>query len=105
MLAPIVVFSYNRPDHLRQTLEALAKNDLAGQSVLYIYCDGAKPNATMEQKLRVAENRKVAHAASGFKEMHVVEAVENKGLANSIIGGVSEVFNEYGKVIVVEDDQ
>jgi hypothetical protein len=104
MLAPIVVFSYNRPDHLRQTLEALAKNDLAGQSVLYIYCDGAKPNATMEQKLRVAENRKVAHAASGFKEMHVVEAVENKGLANSIIGGVSEVFNEYGKVIVLEDD-
>lgn len=104
MLAPIVVFSYNRPDHLRRTLEALAKNDLAGQSVLYIYCDGAKPNATMEQKLRVAENRKVAHAASGFKEVYVVEAVENKGLANSIIGGVSEVVNEYGKVIVLEDD-
>lgn len=104
MLAPIVVFSYNRPDHLRRTLEALARNDLAGQSVLYIYCDGAKPNATMEQKLRVAENRKVAHAASGFKEVYVVEAVENKGLANSIIGGVSEVVNEYGKVIVLEDD-
>ena len=41
-LAPIVVFAYDRPDHLRQTLEALAKNDLASQSVLYVYCDGAK---------------------------------------------------------------
>ena len=103
-LAPIVVFSYNRPDHLRRTLEALAKNDLAEESVLYIYCDGAKPNATVEQKLCVAKNREVAHATTGFKELHVVEAEHNKGLANSIIGGVSEVVNKYGRVIVLEDD-
>ena len=40
--APIIVFAYDRPDHLRQTLAALAKNDLAPQSVLYVYCDGAR---------------------------------------------------------------
>lgn len=103
-LAPIVVFSYNRPDHLRRTLEALAKNDLAEESVLYIYCDGAKADATEEQQQRVAENRKVAHASTGFKELQVVEAEHNKGLANSIIGGVSEVVNKYGRAIVLEDD-
>lgn len=104
MIAPVIVFSYNRPEHLRQTLEALAKNDLAQESVLYIYCDGAKPSATEEQRQRIVENRGVAHTAKGFKEVCVVEAPHNKGLANSIIDGVSEVINRYGKVIVLEDD-
>lgn len=104
MLAPIIVFAYNRPNHLKQTLDALAKNDLAKESVLYIYCDGAKPNATEEQCKSVVESRKIAKSVSGFKELYVVEAPQNKGLANSIIDGVTEVINRYGKVIVLEDD-
>lgn len=104
MLAPVVVFSYNRPDHLRRTLDALAKNNLASESVLYVYCDGPKPDATEEQRQRIAANREVARATEGFKEVHVVEAQQNKGLANSIIDGVTEVISVYGKVIVLEDD-
>lgn len=103
-IAPIIVFAYNRPNHLSQMLSALARNDMAPQSVLYIYCDGAKPDATEEQLQRVLGNRKVAHAARGFKEVHVVESAYNKGLANSIIGGVTEVINEFERVIVLEDD-
>lgn len=103
-LAPIVVFSYNRPDHLRRTLEALAKNDLAEQSALYIYCDGAKADATEEQKQRVAENRKVAHSTTGFKELHVVERDRNVGLKDNIIGAVTEIVNRYGRIITLEDD-
>lgn len=41
-LAPIIVFAYDRPDHFGKTLDALAKNDLASESVLYVYCDGAR---------------------------------------------------------------
>lgn len=104
MLAPIVVFSYNRPDHLRRTLEALSKNELALDSVLYVYCDGPKDDATDEQKQRIAANREVAREAKGFKVVIVVESESNKGLANSIIGGVTEVVNKYDKVIVLEDD-
>lgn len=103
-LGPIIVFSYNRPDHLRRTLEALAKNDLAQDSILYIYCDGVRPNASEEQCEKIIENRKVARSAKGFKEVFVVEAPHNKGLANSIIDGVTEVINRHGKVIVLEDD-
>lgn len=103
-LAPIVVFSYNRPDHLRQTLEALAKNDLASESVLYVYCDGAKVNATEEQVQRVEENRNVAHAATGFKEVHVIEREKNIGLKNNIVGAVTEIVNQYGRIITLEDD-
>lgn len=102
--APIVVFSYNRPDHLRRTLEALAKNDLASQSVLYIYCDGAKPDASDEQKERIAKNREVAMNAAGFKELHVVEREKNVGLKNNIVGAVTEIVNRYGRIITLEDD-
>ena len=40
--APIVLFVYNRLWNTQQTLEALRKNELAGQSDLYIYAYGAK---------------------------------------------------------------
>lgn len=103
-LAPIIVFAYDRPDHLSQTLGALDKNDLASESELYIFCDGPKANATEERKLRIQQTRKVAHAAKGFRDVHVVEAAQNNGLANSIIGGVSEIVAKHGRVIVVEDD-
>ena len=108
-LAPIIVFAYNRPNHLRRTLDALARNEMANESVLYIFCDGAKPQATEEQCARVEEVREVAEAyqksiPSAFARIEVVKADKNKGLANSIIDGVTEVIGRYGKVIVVEDD-
>lgn len=104
MLAPVVVFSYNRPDHLRRTLEALSKNDLASESVLYIYCDGPKPDATEEQRRQIIANREVAHAATGFKEVNVVERDGNFGLKNNIVGAVTEIVNQYGRVVTLEDD-
>lgn len=104
MLTPIIVFAYNRPWHVEQTLTALSKNVYADESVLYIYCDGPKPNASDEQKAKIAAVRQVVRKQQWCKEIHVVEAPENKGLANSIIDGVTHVINQYGTVIVLEDD-
>lgn len=104
ILAPIVIFSYDRPKHLQQTLDALSKNAFADQSDLFIYCDGAKESAPLEQVDRIIENRKVAHAASGFKSLSVVERPKNIGLKANIVGAVTEVVNKYGRVITLEDD-
>lgn len=102
--SPVLVFSYNRPEHLRQTLNALSKNELANESLLYIYCDGAKPNASMEQKQLVDENRMVARMAKGFKAVHVVEREHNVGLKDNIVSAVTEIVNQYGRVVTLEDD-
>lgn len=102
--APIIVFAYDRPDHLRRTLDALARNDLASQSDLYIYCDGAKETASIEQIERIRENRKVAHGADGFKSATIIEREENVGLKANIVGAVTEIVNKYGRVITLEDD-
>ena len=106
-LAPVIVFCYNRPNHLRKTLTWLSQNELAAESLLFVFCDGAKPNASQQQIEKVHEARKVAHEIAkvpAFKEVHFVERSENLGLGTSIITGVTEVIKQYGKVIVLEDD-
>lgn len=99
--APIILFVYNRPWHTRQTVEALQKNKLADQSDLIIYADGAK---NREAVPAVEEVRAYLKTITGFKSISIIEQNENRGLANSIIEGVTSVVNQYGRVIVVEDD-
>jgi len=103
-LAPIVLFVYNRPWHTEQTLIALSHNEMASESVLYIYCDGAKENSTVEQQLKINEVRQLIKSKQWCKEVHIIESKFNKGLANSIINGVSEIITKHTKVIVLEDD-
>lgn len=103
-LSPIILFVYNRLDHTRQTVEALQKNELAPESTLYVFADGAKEDATAEQRQKVQDVRDYIHTITGFKKIIIEEASRNKGLANSVITGVTKVINDYGKVIVVEDD-
>ena len=100
-LAPIVLFVYNRVNHTRKTIEALKENQLANESYLYIYSDAAK---TENEKESVDLVRQYIHTITGFKEIIIIKREKNWGLADSIINGVSTVVNEFGKVIVLEDD-
>ncbi len=104
MLAPIVLFVYNRPWHTQQTVEALQKNELAADSDLFIFADGPKTDATEECKSEIAQVRQYIHTIGGFKSITIEEAPANKGLANSVIAGVTKIVDQFGKVIVVEDD-
>tara|TARA_B100000530_G_scaffold324668_1_gene261615 strand:- start:491 stop:1384 length:894 start_codon:yes stop_codon:yes gene_type:complete len=100
-LTPIVLFVYDRPDHVRQTVEALKKNVLALDSELFIYSDAAK-NKNGEDK--VNKVRQYIKNIDGFKKVTIFERKKNLGLAGSIIDGVTKIVNDYGKVIVLEDD-
>jgi hypothetical protein len=103
-LAPVILFAYNRPEHTAKTIQALAANLLAEQTVLYIYCDGEKANASEENKKNILEVRKIANQVQGFAQVHVIERLHNFGLAKTVIQGVTEVLELLGKVIVLEDD-
>lgn len=103
-LAPIVLFIYSRPFHTKNLLDSLASNEEASESLLYIFCDGPKEGASDEVIRKIEETRLVAKTESRFQKVIIVENQENKGLANSIIHGVTEVVNSHGKIIVLEDD-
>jgi hypothetical protein len=100
-LAPIALFVYNRPEHTRRTVSYLQKNQLADNSRLYIFSDAPK---TSTDEGKVTEVREFIRSVEGFKSVKIIERKDNLGLANSIIAGVSQLVNQYGKVIVFEDD-
>ena len=99
--APILLFVYNRPEHTQRCIESLKRNSLATDSTLYIYADGAKDDT---QQAAVNEVRSYIHTIRGFKETIIIERDENWGLARNIIDGVTTQVNQYGRVIVLEDD-
>ena len=101
MLAPIAVFAFNRPDLLRQTLDALAGNALAKHSSVTIFCDG--PRHEQEEPATRAV-RAVARHAQGFAALEVVERPHNLGCAASIIDGLMCMFTKHERLIVIEDD-
>ena len=100
-LAPIVIFVYNRPWHTKQTIESLQKNLYADKSELFIFSDGPKNDLDYERVKRV---RTYINTLNNFKNINIQESESNKGLANSIIDGVSQVIGEYNRAIVLEDD-
>ncbi len=101
ILAPIVLFVYNRLWHTQQTVEALKANKLAEESMLCIYSDGPKNESDLA---KVSEMRKYLKTITGFKSLTIVERDKNYGLSRSIITGVTEIVNKYDKIIVLEDD-
>jgi len=103
-LAPVILFVYNRPWHTRQTLEALKNNDLAEESILYIFSDGPKKNADQQDINKIQEVRCLIKEENWCGEVKIFESRENFGLADSVIRGVSKVINIHDRVIVLEDD-
>lgn len=102
--APIIIFVYNRADHFIQVYNALAACKEAKESYLFIFSDGAKNEAGKEKVNEVRTAVAAIKDAGDFRSVTVTESPVNKGLASSVIAGVTEVINKYGKVIVVEDD-
>ena len=99
--APVALFVFNRPEHTRRTIESLLENDRSAQTPLVIFSDGAHNEKDVPM---VEAVRDYIRGVSGFRDVRVVERAENHGLAESVIAGVTEVIDCYGRIIVLEDD-
>ena len=100
-LSPLLVYAYNRPDHLKRCIQSLQSNALAKDTILYIFSDAPKDKGSEE---KVRQVREYIHTITGFKHIYVTEREENWGLARSIIDGVTKTLENYDRVIIVEDD-
>ena len=99
--APLVLFVYNRLQHLVETIEALKNNYYATETTLYIFSDGPKNDNDIN---RVSNVREYIKRIDGFKNLEIIRQEENIGLASSVINGVTKVIQQHGRVIVLEDD-
>ena len=102
--APVVVFTYNRPNHTSRVLSALDASVLAPESDIFIFCDNYKNEKAKESVTQVRSVVDDFSKRNRFNRTIVRKAERNKGLAASVIEGVSEIMKEYGRAIVVEDD-
>lgn len=103
-LAPIAVFVYKRMEHTANLLTSLAGCVHAKETEVFIFSDGPKKETDVAD---VSAVRNLIHDSKWedlFGKITVIEAPSNKGLANSIISGATQIINEYGKVLVLEDD-
>ncbi len=97
--APVALFVYRRLELLSRVLDSLEACPEFGASKVVIFSDGPRQSSDAV----VGEVR--AYLRSRLRpNMQVVEAERNNGLARSIIGGVTQLCEEYGRVIVLEDD-
>lgn len=99
--APVLLFVYNRPEHTRNVITSLLRNQEAPETPLFIYSDHYK---SADDEDRVRKVREYIRQVEGFKEVHLIERPCNMGLARNIIDGVTTQVNLYGQVIVLEDD-
>lgn len=104
MKAPILVFVYNRAGHTKNLLEKLKTCKEIEMHDLYIFSDGPKNRAAESDVEAVRACLREFMADNCFRSVTVHEERKNKGLANSIIGGVSNIIKQFGTVIVLEDD-
>lgn len=98
--APIAIFAFKRPEHMRRMLAGLQANPEFLASPLYIFSDGARNAA---EQVLVDEVRQLAVDLQ-HPNKTVVLAPANQGLAKSITQGVTQLCAAFGRVVVVEDD-
>lgn len=103
VLAPIIIFAFNRVDTLKNTIESLKKSKEAKDSELFVFVDGPRSNKEGEKK-QVRAVQEYVKTITGFKNIKYKFSETNKGLAPSVIGGTTQIFKLYNKIIVIEDD-
>lgn len=100
-LAPVVIFTYNRLDHLTQTIDALRANYLAKRSTIYIVSDGAKDSA---HAARIDQLRRYVDSIDGFAEVNRIYRDKNLGALESISRAEAQILHDHGSIISMEDD-
>ena len=103
-LAPLVIFVYDRLDHTKKLFNCLNNAKNIENTDVWIFSDGPKSKKVEKRVLETREYIKHLKDKNNFRNLYIEESNKNKGLANSVIEGVTKVLNLYGKVIVLEDD-
>lgn len=94
----IAVVAYNRPDYLKEVVEAIRSNPESETTPIYFFLDGG-PEATQEKNVEVAKS-------FGFPEAHFVLREKNFGCPKNLIDARRYLFDkkEYEKILIIEDD-
>ena len=98
----IVCFAFNRPRHLRITLKALSLNPEANTLPLYLYVDGPRTELDQYAITKIIE---LAEEFKGvFRSFELRAKSVNIGLYDSLTSGITDLLEEFDRLVVLEDD-
>jgi hypothetical protein len=102
--APILIFCFNRPNHIRFLLQSLFLNVEFATSKVFVFCDGPKPISDKKELENIDLTKKIVKNLLQDINYELIERDQNMGLGQSVRSGVDFVFEHYQSVIVLEDD-
>lgn len=93
---PILLITYNRPEHLNKVLSHLSNTD----NPIYIFQDGAKNKTDLSQNLKV---KKIISANNNkFKKIKILN--KNLGCKRGVEEAINWIFQYEDSAIILEDD-
>ena len=98
--APVALFIYKRPQHARQMISTLQRCFGFPESPIFVFADGPAHHRDLSA---VQHTRALAHSLLGDRAVFL-ERETNIGLDRSVIAGVTQLCDRFGRVVVVEDD-
>jgi hypothetical protein len=98
---PVAIFTYNRPKHTGRLLASIERNARGEEIDIWIFSDAPKQasHAPAVEETRALVRRWAAGIGATVRERD-----RNLGIARSIVGATSELVEEYGRIVVLEDD-
>ena len=103
-MIPVVIFVYNRVDHVRGLFSSLQECDGIEQTEIFVFSDAPVLHKSRKEVACVREKVRKISESFCCKKFNIIEAKQHKGLANSVIDGVTEIIEKYKMAIVLEDD-
>ena len=97
---PVVLIIFNRPEHTRKVLEKIRE---VRPKTLYVISDGPRADKPLDLELVLA-CRRLTDAIDWDCEVVRDYAEENLGCRNRIVTGLSRVFNQEDRALILEDD-
>jgi len=101
MHAPIIIFTYNRINHLKKLLHSLKKNPESKTSKVYIFIDGPK---NRNNRIKTDKIFSYLGNINFFGSKKIFYRKNNLGSARSILDGINYVSRREKNFIVLEED-
>jgi hypothetical protein len=100
-MAPVLIGTYTRLQHLRQTVEALAANYNASSTDLYVASDFPKD---LSDVIAVEEVRRYIETISGFASVNKIFRDKNLGTTRNFVDAANMILRSSNEIIIMEDD-
>jgi len=97
---PVLLLGYNRPEQMRGLIQSLAA---VKPKLILLSVDGPKINRLRDIEL-VRHTQEMVNEITWDAEVRTRFRESNLGLRNAVVDAVTWANNEFGKVIVLEDD-